>query len=283
VRGTSPVFAERKSPRRTTTVSERSDSLLSSVYMATTQAPRQDKYTHWAFTAFDAHEIELLDVSGNLPKFVKTVYGGPEICKATGRRHFQGHIHCRSPQRFAAIKKWLPLAHIEPARDPHASIQYALKKDTADGEKKSQVNPSPYLTDRMAMEKLVEKCNQFCECKFWETSEKQTLCIIDDKEDYWHRVRSILRTEPDLCGLYAKPDLYRLWKNTKSVWFERKRASIVLPSSLEFPQGTNEIIFSLDNTNGEVRTSPVCKEDTPLGSTERSSFSDVVPDRIDFN
>uniref|UniRef100_UPI004047EF96 hypothetical protein n=1 Tax=Polynucleobacter sp. TaxID=2029855 RepID=UPI004047EF96 len=219
-------------------------------YMATTQTPRQDKYTHWAFTAFDPIEMGKVDASGNYPQFVKTIYGGREICKTSGREHWQGHVHCRAPQRFAAIKKWLPTAHIEPARDIHASIQYALKDDTSAGDKKAMVNPTPYVTDRVAMEKLVAVCGRSCECVYVGRDDikeirKDLLCHLDEKEDYWHRVRAILMDEPDLCGMYAKPDLFRLWKNTKSVWIARKRGGIVLPPS----RSTNEIIISSENIN----------------------------------
>lgn len=215
----------------------------------------------------------LLDVSGNYAKFVKTVYGGVEICKTSGRRHYQGHIHCRAPQRFAAIKKWLPQAHIEPARDISASIQYALKKDTAEGDKKAQVNPNPYMTDRLAMEKLVEQCLLICDCVYAGKDEKgeirkDLLCHHDEKQDYWHRVRHILLIEPDLCGMYAKPDLFRLWKNTKSVWIARKRASIVLPSSLASAASANIILLDNINASRERSSLPTSHPSDPSGRTQ---------------
>lgn len=190
------------------------------------QTDRQtDKATNFAITAYN-EEILLLEDATTYPHFVKKVFGGREICPTTGKVHFQGHIQCHSQQRFSAIKKWLPTAHIEVARNVQASIQYALKDDTASGEKSEKINSKPFMTDRLIMEKLAEVCNQFCDCiMFVNHADRNTdFCHMDDKQDYWHRVRRILLDEPDLCGLLAKPDIYRLWNNTKNVWFCRKRA-----------------------------------------------------------
>jgi len=218
-------------------------------------ADRQtDKATHWAVTAY-GDDILTIENVATCPPFVKTVFGGREICPTTGREHFQGHIQCKTQQRFAAIKKWLPRAHIEIVRNVKASIQYALKEDTSSGEKKEMVNPKPFVTDRMVMEKLANTCLQFCDCKAFIPKEGWTPAHLDDKEDFWHRVRRILLDEPDLCGLLAKPDIYRLWNHTKFVWFCRRRA---MDSITHSPQN---LIITPDNINEGQVSQQVCEED----------------------
>lgn len=189
------------------------------------------------------------------------MYGGLETCPTTGKVHYQAHVACRAQARWSTIKKWLPGARIVVSNAPAESIAYCLKLDTAAATKKITENPNAYMTDRKAMELLVETCGSLCECTFFQPGKGKSECHLDEKEDYWHRVRAILMTDPHLCGLFAKPDLYRLWKNTKSVWVARKRAEqerskgIVLPLATQ----TSQIIFSLENTNAS--TAPPLQEE----------------------
>jgi len=249
--------------------------------------PKSDtRSTHWCVTAYDKEEWRRLDVSGDHPLWVKEVYGGLETCPDTGRVHYQAHVACRAQARWSTVKKWLPTAHIIVSNSPAESIAYCLKLDTAAAQKKIIENPNAYMTDRKAMEMLVETCKRTCECMFnyekklsANQSEVQQLrCCEDDKEDFWHRVRAILMTHPHLCGLYAKPDLYRLWKNTKSVWIARDRSrGIVLPPATPAAQ----IIFSPENTNASpISTSnirQVCEEardafaPSPQGQSEEGN------------
>jgi len=227
-------------------------------------ADRQtDKATNWAVTAYGEDILRLEDASG-YPAYVKKVHGGREVCPTTNREHFQGHIQCAAQQRLSALKKWLPTAHLEVARNVQASIQYSLKSDTASGEKKTVTNPTPFVTNRMAMEKLVAKCSQLCACTYLNTPPQRpdgslwmVECHIDDKEDYWHRVRAILLDEPDLCGMYAKPDLYRLWCHTKSVWFKRKQLEKSLDSITQgfIVSETNEVIISPESITNATQVS----------------------------
>ena len=225
-------------------------------------ADRQtDKATNWAVTAYGEDILTIEDASG-FPAFVKKVFGGREVCPTTQREHFQGHIQCFTQQRMSAIKKWLPRAHLEVARNVQASIAYSLKADTSSGEKKETVNQKPFVTDRLAMEKLVATCGAKCEC-LWYPKGDEERCFTDEKEDYWHRVRAILLDEPDLCGLYAKPDLYRLWKNTKSVWIARKRA-------LDSITQSSNIIISGNNIN--ARSEEVSSQSSKESSEETHAW-----------
>lgn len=229
----------------------------------------------------------MLETPEQWPAFVKKVYGGREICPTSGKEHFQGHVQCHTQQRMSALKKWLPTAHLGIVHHLKAHLEYVMKPETASGEKRVVDNPRPFVTDRMALEKLADVCPQFCDCK---TYPDKQLCF-DDKEDFWHRVREILIAEPDLCGLYGKPDLYRLWNNTKSVWFHRKKTrDSITPSpdgwelglgvadpQVQVSDGGNEIIISGNNINeGQVSLSDgeeECGEGTQGSEGSRSEGS----------
>lgn len=101
--------------------------------------------TWWSVTAFGADEIAQLHEQGNYPRIVKKVYGGTEMCPTTQREHFQGAIQLHSVQRLAALKRWLPTAHLEPAKNSEALKRYAMKEDTAIEEKQERFNPDRFL------------------------------------------------------------------------------------------------------------------------------------------
>lgn len=204
------------------------------------QTDRQtDKATHWAVTAYNS-DMDILDDHTKYPVFVKKVYGGRETCPATGRIHFQGHIVCRVQQRLSALKKWLPTAHLEVARNFQASITYAMKADTAAGDKTEKTNATPFVDNQTALKMLAKI----------ELTDKEV--VEGDVEDhcFWPRVRKILMTQPHLCGLFAKPDIYRLWKHTWSVWeFHVSEEARESHSITALSSSQNEIIFSPENIN----------------------------------
>ena len=186
------------------------------------QTDRQtDKSTNWAVTAF-GNDITLLEDVKSYPSYVKKVFGGKEMCPDTGKEHFQGHLQLHTQQRLSAIKKWLPTAHLEIARNFKASIAYSMKSDTATGPKNEVVNPRPFIDNQSALMMLARI--------------KLTESDLDDEgipdHWFWPRVRKILMLEPHLCGLFGKPDIYRLWKHTASVWEHHVRVegTIVLQS-----------------------------------------------------
>lgn len=200
------------------------------------QTDRQtDKSTNWAVTAF-GNDITLLEDVKSFPSFVKKVYGGREVCPDSGREHFQGHIQLHTQQRLSGIKKWLPTAHLEIARNFKASISYSMKSDTASGSKNEVENPRPFIDNQTALMMLARQKLK---------AEQQELETQD--RDYWPRVRIILKAQPHLCGLFGKPDIYRLWKHTWEVWEHhvREEETIVLQSPT---------IFKTLSINGEERS-----------------------------
>lgn len=131
--------------------------------------------TWWSITAFNG-EAELLCASmegkSEVPTFVKEIHGGMEKCPTTAKEHFQGALHTEQI-RMSQIKKWLPTAHIEKAKNKNALIKYALKADTAVGEKSSMENSNYMSVDNLVRELIIyrfhnitEQLPSVCESKY---------------------------------------------------------------------------------------------------------------------
>lgn len=171
------------------------------------------KSTWWSITAFD-EEIALCE--GVLPEFAKAIHGGRETCPTTGRLHFQGALQCFEQVRMAKIKSWLKKAHLEPARSAEALKKYAMKTDTAAGEKKERVNPIPHYTAHEI-------------CLLLAQTDRQPVI------GFWPRARILLRKTPELAGQLMNPSLRGFFEKTQEVWMER--AAIVLQQ----PTGTGPV------------------------------------------
>lgn len=104
-------------------------------------AEQQGRY--WSVTAYGDNIGKLHSDQSSWPTWLKAILGGDEECPSTGRLHAQVMLHCSRPVRAAAIKKWLPGAHIEIATDPKKLKSYVMKKETAVGEKTIRTNNSP--------------------------------------------------------------------------------------------------------------------------------------------
>lgn len=161
---------------------------------ATTQ-----RSTWWSVTAF-ADEISVCE--GALPDWVKKLYGGREKCETTGREHFQGALQCFEQVRMSKIKSWLPTAHLEPARSVDALKKYAMKEETAVGQKVVKENLHKFY-----------KAHDLCEL----------LARQDSQTDvgYYARVRMVLRKCPELAGQLMNPSLRKFWDETAPVWISK--------------------------------------------------------------
>jgi len=164
----------------------------------------------WSVTAFE-DEIELCE--GTLPEFAKAIYGGREKCPSTGKEHFQGALQCYEQVRMAKIKSWLKKAHLEPARSSEALKKYAMKNETASGEKTIRKNPVVHYTAQEI-------------CLLLAQTSRQT------DVGFWPRARNILRKSPELAGQLMNPSLRGFYEKTQEVWLEQ--AAIVLQQ----PTGT---------------------------------------------
>ena len=238
------------------------------------QTDRQtDKATWWSLTIFDEAE-KAFAAAGVFPPFVAQLHGGLEKCPDTGRIHFQGALQCRSQQRFTAIKKIFPKAHIEAARSAEALRKYAMKQDTAHGAKSVVANATPYWTTEMILKLLAI------------TSVPISERAGDRKERFWSKVRVILYQKPYLVGLLAKPDIMRIYENTESVWIDLMtdpetnelldEGAIVLqpPASLEVPDVISlEINSFTPSING-----PISHQDGASSETSSSEESQDAKD-----
>lgn len=158
----------------------------------------------WSVTAF---EDEILLCEGTLPEFARAIYGGREKCPSTGREHFQGALQCYEQVRMAKIKSWLKTAHLEPARSSEALKKYAMKNETASGEKTIRNNPVPHYTAQAI-------------CLLLAQTSRQT------DTGFWPRARILLRKTPGLAGQLMNPSLRSFFEKTQDVWMEQ--AAIVL-------------------------------------------------------
>lgn len=172
-----------------------------------------DKSTWWSVTAYN-DEIEYLEDRARYPNWVAEVHGGRETCPTTGRLHFQGAIKCKSQQRFSAIKKWLPTAHIETARSEWALAKYVKKDETAAGEKLVRTPDTPhYRMDELLM--IIAK-NRDSSTDIYEEDSKY-------KDEYWAIVNRIVYDQPRLITAYTIPAVEKAWVQTRNVWIRKNK------------------------------------------------------------
>lgn len=181
----------------------------------------------WSITTFNENEIKYLE-GDSFPPLIKEVYGGKEMCPQTGRVHFQGCL-ITTWCRFSAIKKIFDKAHIEKAYQKEALIKYAMKSETAIGDKKKVENKHKYYNLEDVM-KLIAKTfstipieekikYEYSGGAHVYTSKSGTV-VEGHEENYWLAVRAILYERPFLASILSQPQTLRLWKNTYQVWME---------------------------------------------------------------
>lgn len=189
------------------------------------QTTRQtDKSTWWSVTAY-GDEILLLEDSTKYPPDVSKVYGGREECPTTGKEHFQGAIQLRKQQRLAWFKSWLPTAHLEAARSKDALVKYAMKEDTATGDKLERQNAVKYYS-----------ADEICLLIGSKVTDDDVMETPDPKVWYKRSVNKLLRENVKLAGQLMNPSLRSFWCDTASVWIDKSR---------EIPNAppTNEIVY----------------------------------------
>lgn len=184
-----------------------------------------DKSAAWSVTAFN-EEISLLEDVNTYPDFVKEVLGGRESCPETGTMHFQGAVILHSQQRFSALKKWLPTAHWEPARQREALKRYAMKEDTAVGDKTVRENTIPYLDIEAKMKMIAEAYLSF---HHTDVDKELEYKERDPKDgEFWflltHKV--LPKYGGKIINAFAYPEVRTLWRNTKEFWIAKPPLSI---------------------------------------------------------
>jgi len=204
------------------------------------QTDRQtDKATWWSVTEFLPEYQDVLKDNSKWPDWVKAVHGGLEQCPSTSTIHFQGAIQCVRQVRFTQIKQWLPKAHIEVARSSEALRKYAMKSDTAVGDKVVVSNSREYWSMERSMCELALYASEYEEFSMGLRERGCEPPKCPEKEEYWFCVRKILRLQPFRASTFAQPQMEKFWINTRQVWLDPSARALVLQP--EPVQGSQEI------------------------------------------
>ncbi|AXH77360.1 MAG: replication associated protein [Cressdnaviricota sp.] len=189
------------------------------------QTDRQtDKSTAWIATAYN-DEIELLEDASRYPAIVKEVHGGREVCPQTGKLHFQGAIILHSQQRLSALKRWLPTAHLEPAKSKEAIKRYCMKQATAAGDKTVRTNAHPYFR----MDELLTLLGNVISDLRERAMEEYIDLITDDDDrtkEYWYAVNKVLQTYPRTISSFSQSAIKTAWRYTSAYWISQPTLSI---------------------------------------------------------
>lgn len=179
------------------------------------QTDKTVKATWWSVTAYN-DEISLLEDNSKYPSYVKKVYGGKEECPETKRIHFQGCIQLNTQMRRSAIKEWLPTAHLEPAKQKDALIKYAMKEDTATGDKLERVNPAKHYT-------ADEMCEEIA-YNVLEIYQREEYTGDDGVKKLFNAaIYTMLMNDKKLAGQLMNPSLRNFWCNTHMVWINHAK------------------------------------------------------------
>lgn len=166
--------------------------------------------------------MQRLESPDTFPTWLKRVYGGREECPDTHKIHYQGALQCRSNVRMSQIKSWLPTAHLEIARSADALKKYAMKEETAVGEKKVIDSVNYWPMERTLCELGKLSC-QYDEREF------------NEVKRFWMAVKQIVRRDPPRVTTLANPAILQMWKNTYEVWEDQSVRALVLQPEPDVP------------------------------------------------
>ena len=132
-----------------------------------------------------------------------------------------------------------------------------MKAETAVGTKAVIANKQPYYTTEMLLRLLA------------------VTSPLIGTDDFWGRVNRILFDKPFLCGVLAKPDIFRMWKHTRETWITLMtdpETNLLMTEEaivLQPPTGSGEFISHVPVDNGsedlqEESTDEVEEEDFRL-------------------
>ncbi len=189
------------------------------------QTDRQtDKATWWSVTAYN-DEIERLEDTTTYPPDVIKVWGGREECPTTKRVHFQGCIQLRKQQRRAWLKSWLPTAHLEPAIQKEALKKYAMKADTATGEKLERSNTVKYYS-----------ADEICLLIGSKVTDEIMMRSADHKDWFKASINILLRENVRLAGQLMNPSLRSFWCDTAYVWIDKSRENVIVDDGITYAE-----------------------------------------------
>jgi len=105
-----------------------------------------------------------------------TIEGQKEIGKE-GTPHLQLMLKCSGTERFSAVKRVFPRAHIEKARDAKALANYVHKEETRVDEFRTQGIPSIFQYQKVVASKWDDKV-------FTDLRQSSNQCIEDSVMEY---------------------------------------------------------------------------------------------------
>lgn len=83
------------------------------------------QFTHWCFTINNPTEADEFEPTDQVRYLVYQLEVGE-----TGTPHIQGYVEFHKKMSLAAVKRWLPRAHLEPRRGPReAAREYCMKEE----------------------------------------------------------------------------------------------------------------------------------------------------------
>lgn len=215
-------------------------------------APERDRAAWWSITINNPTQADR-DALKEHPSFVKMVKYQDEIGEE-GTPHIQGAVNT-AQVRFSAMKKWLPRAHIEAARNKQALLNYVEKEETAVPNTQVVVQ-ADYLSMDVALKEIAKHQRDYSQWLKTTGLSRRTKENAFEKEEFWNAVRIILREKPKAVGLFTNPQLERAWVNTRQVWIEllekdrqTDRQNAILDAEKESPA---EVYGSQDEAEHEA-------------------------------
>lgn len=190
--------------------------------MAVTSLPSTVRASWWSITINNpTDEDRKLLEKQNLPSFVKSIHSQDEVGDE-GTPHIQGAVNT-TQVRFSEVKKWLPRAHIEPARNKDALLKYVKKTETAVAGTQFVVQ-ADYLSMEAYMRALAAAAREepdwtqfMMEMTFEQIAKKRDQWARDE---YWEIANEILLEKPSIIGLISNPQMERAWVRTRRTWIQ---------------------------------------------------------------
>lgn len=166
----------------------------------------------WLLTAY-GDNIEKLEDTTKYPTWVKRVYGGREECPETKRLHFQGALQLTTQMRRKAVLEWLKGCHLEVAKSQEAIKKYAMKSDTAVGDKIERVNTSKYYTPEELLIMIADSVLDICDNPEYVGEE-------GGKKLFVIAINNILMKDKRLTGQLMNPSIKNFFASTSRVWIK---------------------------------------------------------------
>lgn len=191
-----------------------------------TETARQDKGRYWSVTTYDPGEFGLISNKESWPHYVRECKFQQEKCPTTGKLHWQVAL-LTEQVRFSAIKKFLPTAHIELARNKDALLNYVEKDDTAVPATRQHIKAEKeYLALHQQLQRMahvvVENMEDYLAYLDQCRDEKVT---NPAKAAYWWVAGHMLEDNPELAAMLANPALEKMWIHTSMVWIKAAKAA----------------------------------------------------------